>query len=90
MMPNQRSAIGMNDLFPDATPAAEMEKLADGAFLFRRFAVDSAESIVQAVSQIAKASPFRHMITPGGYRMSVAMTNCGGAGWTTDRKTAML
>jgi len=85
MMPNQRSAIGMNDLFADETPAAEMEKLADGAFLFRRFAVDSAESIVQAVSQIAKISPFRHMITPGGYRMSVAMTNCGGVGWTTNR-----
>ena len=80
-----KSTIGMNDLVADATPAAEMEKLADGAFLFRRFAVDSAESIVQAVSQIAKISPFRHMITPGGYRMSVAMTNCGRAGWTTDR-----
>ena len=25
------------------------------------------------------------MITPGGYRMSVAMTNCGQAGWVTDR-----
>jgi DNA oxidative demethylase len=26
------------------------------------------------------------MTTPGGYRMSVAMTNCGTAGWVTDRK----
>jgi alkylated DNA repair protein (DNA oxidative demethylase) len=25
------------------------------------------------------------MVTPGGYRMSVAMTNCGALGWVTDR-----
>jgi alkylated DNA repair protein (DNA oxidative demethylase) len=25
------------------------------------------------------------MITPGGFRMSVAMTNCGSLGWVTDR-----
>ncbi|PMC20962.1 DNA oxidative demethylase AlkB, partial [Klebsiella aerogenes] len=30
------------------------------------------------------ASPFRQMVTPGGYTMSVAMTNCGQLGWTTD------
>jgi alkylated DNA repair protein (DNA oxidative demethylase) len=76
--------MSMNDLFAEVPPADEMEKLADGAFLFRRFAAKSAESIAQTVSQIAKASPFRHMITPGGHRMSVAMTNCGRAGWTTD------
>jgi len=77
--------MDMNDLFAEVTPADEMEKLADGAFVFRRFAAESAESIVQTVSQIAKASPFRHMITPGGHRMSAAMTNCGPAGWITDR-----
>ncbi|MGH8629503.1 MAG: DNA oxidative demethylase AlkB, partial [Burkholderiales bacterium] len=26
-----------------------------------------------------------HMITPGGFRMSVAMTNCGLAGWVSDQ-----
>ncbi|MFZ0502216.1 MAG: alpha-ketoglutarate-dependent dioxygenase AlkB [Chthoniobacterales bacterium] len=35
---------------------------------------------------MAKVSPFRHLVTPGGYRMSVAMTNCGLAGWTSDRQ----
>jgi len=25
------------------------------------------------------------MVTPGGYRMSVAMTNCGPLGWVSDR-----
>ena len=34
---------------------------------------------------VARTAPFRHMETPGGYRMSVAMTNCGAAGWVTDR-----
>ena len=39
-----------------------------------------------AVKQITAEAPFRKMITPGGFRMSVAMTNCGRAGWVTDRK----
>jgi DNA oxidative demethylase len=83
MTPNERA--GMSDLFAEAVPAVEVEKLAEGAFLFRRFVAESASTIVQMVSEIAKVSPFRHMITPGGYRMSVAMTNCGRVGWTTDR-----
>ena len=40
---------------------------------------------VHALGDIAAQSPFRHMVTPGGYTMSVAMTNCGAAGWVTDR-----
>ena len=34
---------------------------------------------------IAAVSPFRHMVTPGGWEMSVALTNCGQVGWVTDR-----
>ena len=30
-------------------------------------------------------APFRHMQTPSGHLMSVAMTSCGTAGWVTDR-----
>src|ERR1700751_5272089 len=74
----------MGDLFAEVTPAVETEKLAEGAFLFRRFAAESAASLVELICQIAKVSPFRHLVTPGGYRMSVAMTNCGLAGWTSD------
>ena len=81
-----QSQTGMSDLFEEVVPILETEKLADGAFLFRRFAAENAASIVQLISRIAQVSPFRHMITPGGYRMSVAMTNCGLAGWTTDRQ----
>jgi alkylated DNA repair protein (DNA oxidative demethylase) len=42
--------------------------------------------LVRAVDQVTAVAPFRNMITPGGYTMSVGMTNCGHAGWVTDRK----
>jgi alkylated DNA repair protein (DNA oxidative demethylase) len=41
---------------------------------------------MEALFAVAAQSPFRHMVTPGGFRMSVAMTNCGALGWVTDRK----
>lgn len=43
-------------------------------------------SLLTAIHEIAAAAPFRHMLTPGGQRMSVGMTNCGEVGWVTDRK----
>jgi alkylated DNA repair protein (DNA oxidative demethylase) len=36
--------------------------------------------------EVISAAPFRHMVTPGGFTMSVAMTNCGRVGWVTDRR----
>ena len=62
------------------------EKLADGAMLLRGFAAADVKLLVEAVDEVAAQAPFRHMITPGGFRMSVAMTNCGDAGWITDRR----
>ena len=53
--------------------------------VLRGFARDQA-ALVAAIDEITALAPFRNMITPGGYQMSVAMTNCGGAGWVTDRK----
>ena len=41
--------------------------------------------LLAALQTISARSPFRHMTTPGGFVMSVAMTNCGAAGWVTDR-----
>jgi alkylated DNA repair protein (DNA oxidative demethylase) len=61
------------------------EALAEGAVLLRGLACDQAEALIGAVEEIARAAPFRHMVTPGGFSMSVAMTNCGQAGWVTDR-----
>jgi DNA alkylation damage repair protein AlkB len=81
------SQFEMDDLFDGAfANGAEVEKLAEGAMLFRCFAAAEAVAIFQTVQQIAAISPFRHMVTPGGHRMSVAMTNCGRVGWTTDRR----
>jgi len=61
------------------------QELAEGAVLLRGFALDRAQEPVRAVADITQAGPCRHMVTPGGFSMSVAMTNCGRAGWVTDR-----
>jgi alkylated DNA repair protein (DNA oxidative demethylase) len=53
--------------------------------LLRRFARVRAPELVAAIGAIATVSPFRHMVTPGGWAMSVALTNCGQVGWVTDR-----
>jgi DNA oxidative demethylase len=79
----------MDDLFSDICGSATgTETLAEGAVLLRGFATNEAACIVETIRQIADVAPFRHMITPGGYRMSVAMTNCGVVGWTTAVDTA--
>lgn len=62
------------------------EPLAPGAVLLRGFALDFEKELRKALDRIAAAAPFRHMVTPGGFRMSVAMTNCGDFGWITDRR----
>jgi DNA oxidative demethylase len=56
-----------------------------GAVLLRGFAVASEEQLVCGVEEVTAAAPLRRMVTPGGFRMSVAMTNCGALGWVSDR-----
>lgn len=73
----------MLDLFADEAPW--QEPLAPGAVVLRRFAFRTAQSLLDDIGFVASQSPFRQMVTPGGYTMSVAMTNCGALGWTTDR-----
>ena len=53
--------------------------------LLRGFAKPIENDLIAALREIVAQAPFRHMFTPGGYQMSVAMTNCGTAGWVTDR-----
>jgi alkylated DNA repair protein (DNA oxidative demethylase) len=76
----------MTDLFA-LTPPREPQKeiMAEGAVLLRGAALAGAAELLAAVAGITATSPFRQMVTPGGYTMSVAMTNCGAAGWVTDR-----
>jgi len=51
----------------------------------RGFALADAPQLTGTIAQLVSQAPLRHMTTPGGFRMSVAMTNCGSAGWVTDR-----
>ncbi len=76
----------MDTLFDsDQTPSSH-EPLEDGAVLLRGFAAALAPALVEEVARIAQAAPFRHFVTPGGFTMSVAMTNCGRVGWVSDRR----
>ena len=56
-----------------------------GATLLRGRALPLEAAILAALERITAEAPFRRMATPGGFEMSVAMTNCGGFGWVTDR-----
>jgi alkylated DNA repair protein (DNA oxidative demethylase) len=62
-----------------------MTTLGPASIVLRGFALPFEEALVLGLSEVAATAPFRHMITPGGHRMSVAMTNCGESGWITDR-----
>jgi len=79
---SRRAENAAAELFP--TEATEI--IAPGAVWLRGFAGDNAPALLRAIERIAAAAPFRNMVTPGGYTMSVAMTNCGRAGWITDRR----
>lgn len=61
-------------------------RLGAAAFVLRDFARAQAATLLDAVATITDRSPLRHLQTPGGYTMSVAMTNCGALGWTSDRR----
>jgi alkylated DNA repair protein (DNA oxidative demethylase) len=61
------------------------EAIAEGAVLLRGFARPVEAELIAALRAIEAQAPFRRMFTPGGHQMSVAMTNCGGYGWVTDR-----
>jgi DNA oxidative demethylase len=75
----------MASLFDSNSLPLSREPLEEGAVLLRGFATTDAPMLVEEVERIAQAAEFRHLVTPGGYTMSVAMTNCGRVGWVSDR-----
>ena len=75
----------MIPLFDSDSAPRSHERLEEGAVLLRGFATSEAPALVEEVARIAQEAPFRHLVTPGGYTMSVAMTNCGRLGWVSDR-----
>jgi DNA oxidative demethylase len=75
------------DLFENASDVRpSREFMAEGALLLRGLAKPFETDLLAALRTIIEQAPFRHMLTPGGHQMSVAMTNCGGFGWVTDRR----
>jgi len=84
------AAAPLDELQLDLAPPGDStrpsrETIADGAVLLRGRALAAEVEILAALRAVIEAAPFRHMVTPGGFVMSVAMTNCGAAGWVTDR-----
>jgi alkylated DNA repair protein (DNA oxidative demethylase) len=75
----------MTSLFDSDTLPPSREQLEEGAVLLRGFVTAEAPRLVEEVAGIAKIAAFRHLVTPGGHTMSVAMTNAGRVGWVSDR-----
>lgn len=75
----------MTSLFDNDRLPRSREQLEEGAVLLHGFAAAEAPALLEEVARIAKSAPFRHLVTRGGYTMSVAMTNCGRVGWVSDR-----
>jgi DNA oxidative demethylase len=75
----------MGSLFDSDSVLPSREPLEEGAVLLRGFATAEAPLLVEEAARIAQAAAFRNLVTPGGYTMSVAMTNCGRVGWVSDR-----
>jgi DNA oxidative demethylase len=66
-------------------PALPKDVLGPGTAVLAGFALDREDELLVSLKLVLEQSPFRNMITPGGFRMSVAMSNCGPLGWVTDR-----
>lgn len=75
----------MPDLFAQER-IGQREPLGPQAVVLRGFALPYVAELLPAIAAVERVSPFRHMVTPGGFTMSVALTNCGPLGWTTDRR----
>lgn len=70
----------------EATEQSQPQRLGPAAMVLRGVALPHVRELMPAIEVIEAMSPFRHMVTPGGFTMSVALTNCGALGWTTDRR----
>jgi alkylated DNA repair protein (DNA oxidative demethylase) len=75
----------MQDLLSDLPVYRAREPIGDGAVVLRGFVSACAGELLAAVERICTTAPFRHLTTPGGHVMSVAMTNAGKLGWVSDR-----
>ena len=60
--------------------------LAEGVVLLKGFALQNEAALLDDLKSVMAQSALRHMVTPGGFTMSVTMTNCGDLGWVSDKK----
>lgn len=72
-------------LFDENEEAPWQEAICPGAVVLRRYARRDDGAILAAVAAVLAEAPLRHLQTPGGLMMSVAMSNCGLYGWVSDR-----
>ena len=75
----------MHDLFADPAPG-QRTALGPQACVLHGFALAEADALLAGIAGVAAQAPFRHLVTPGGHTMQVAMTNCGRYGWCSDRR----
>lgn len=86
MMHSDSHAPPTADLFADAeAQPPRTQWIGEQACVLRGFALPWVERLLPALAEVLAAAPFRNMLTPGGFTMSVGLTSCGALGWTTDR-----
>lgn len=72
------------DLFAEIERRQWEERLGPGSVILRGFALDCAPALLAGIAAVTVRAPWRRMQTPGGFTMSVAMSNCGEFGWVSD------
>ncbi|WP_085710035.1 MULTISPECIES: DNA oxidative demethylase AlkB [unclassified Pseudomonas] len=73
------------DLFADTQQPPRSEQIGEQSWVLRGFALSRIEQLLPALESVIERAPLRHMMTPGGFNMSVATSSCGALGWITDR-----
>src|SRR5471032_1932576 len=74
------------DLFADDAlqQPAGREQIGEQSYVLRGYALPWIDRLLPELRRILAQSPFRQMVTPGGFTMSAALSSCGELGWTTD------
>lgn len=76
------------DLFSDEPqrPEPAVDQIGACSWVLHSFAMPWIDRLLPELDAVLARAPFRHMVTPGGFTMSAALSSCGSFGWTTDRQ----